>query len=178
MWFLHVQTCGSYRGSRRRYTHGRGDTSASLVLIAGQTRFSRPGADDKVRYQSRERPRDRRHARRVRSDNVTIILATEVSSATVNDSPRSSEGAREGDRTREYSHRARKVRARGEGGGRAGNERRKSIEGTVRSGSTTAAWALGYTRKRSVVLGPAIRRGWLGGEELSAPLKSVGTVCN
>lgn len=42
------------------------------------------------------------------------------------------------------------------------NERRKSIEGTVRS--ALAAWALGYTRKRSVVLGLAIRRGWLGEE--------------
>jgi len=42
------------------------------------------------------------------------------------------------------------------------DERRKSIEDTVRSAS--AAWALGYTRKRSVVLGLAIRRGWLGEE--------------
>lgn len=33
-------------------------------------------------------------------------------------------------------------------------------------------------KSRSVPLDLAIRRGWHGEEELSAPLKSVGTVCN
>lgn len=38
-------------------------------------------------------------------------------------------------------------------------EREREHRGLVRSASPTAGWAVGYTRKRSVVLGPAIRRG-------------------
>lgn len=83
-------------------------------------------------------------------------------------------------RTKARSQEEPKRRVRGGERGEREKERKRGREyrGLVRSASPTAGWVLGYTRKRSVVLGPSIRRGWLGGEELSAPLKSVGTVCN
>lgn len=52
---------------------------------------------------------------------------------------------------------------------KGGKEKReREHRGLVRSASPTAGWAVGYTRKRSVVLGPAVRRGWLGGETVGS----------